>query len=69
MRLNHQSLTPEEPGFIASAAIFRAHPKRGFSNRLMLKTAREAGLLPLGNFDRSLAKLPGAQTPSSRPTR
>ena len=70
MLLNHQSLTLEEPGLIAAAlALFRAHPKLGFSDCLMLEIARKAGHLPLGTFDRRLAKLDGAQTPSSRPTR
>jgi predicted nucleic-acid-binding protein len=68
--LNHQSLTLEEPGLIAAAlTLFRTHPKLGFSDCVMLETARKAGHLPLGTFDRRLAKRSGAQTPSSRPTR
>jgi predicted nucleic acid-binding protein len=32
----------------------------GFSDCLVLETARKAGHLPLGTFDRDLAKLDGA---------
>jgi len=35
-------------------------PALGFSACLVLETARKAGHLPLGTFDRDLAKLVGA---------
>jgi predicted nucleic acid-binding protein len=33
----------------------------GFSDCMMLEVARKAGHLPLGTFDKALAKLDGAQ--------
>jgi predicted nucleic acid-binding protein len=39
--------------------LSRAAP--GFPDRLVLEIARKAGHLPLGTFDRGLAKLEGAQ--------
>ena len=40
--------------------LFRAKPALGFSDRLMLQLARKAGHLPLGTFDRNLARVDGA---------
>jgi hypothetical protein len=40
---------------------FRERPTPGFSDCLMLEIARKAGHLPLGTFDRDLAKVDGAQ--------
>jgi len=42
-------------------ARFRSRPSLGFSDCLVLEIARKAGHLPLGTFDRGLAKLEGAQ--------
>lgn len=42
-------------------AHFRKRPALGFSDCLMLAIARKAGHLPSGTFDRSLAKLEGAE--------
>ena len=39
---------------------FKERPALGFSDCLVLQTARKAGHLPLGTFDRDLAKLDGA---------
>jgi predicted nucleic acid-binding protein len=38
---------------------FKKRPTLGFSDCLVLETARKAGHLPLGTFDRDLAKLDG----------
>jgi predicted nucleic acid-binding protein len=40
---------------------FRKRPAVSFSDCLILEIARKAGHLPLGTFDRGLAKLPDAQ--------
>lgn len=45
----------------AALAQFRARPALGFSGCLVLESARKGGHLPLGTFDRQLAKLDGAQ--------
>jgi predicted nucleic acid-binding protein len=36
-------------------------PSLGFSDCLVLEIARKAGHVPLGTFDRALAKLEGAE--------
>lgn len=60
--LAHAQLTVQDADVVAAALErFRAHPAMGFSDCLVLETARKAGHLPLGTFDRKLSKLPGAQ--------
>jgi predicted nucleic-acid-binding protein len=60
MLLNHQHLTLQDPDAIAAAVEhFRKRPALGFSDCLVLEIARKAGHLPLGTFDRNLAKLDG----------
>ena len=62
MLLNHQHLTLQDPDVVAAALEdFRARPAVGFSDCLVLAIARKSGYLPLGTFDRTLAKLEGAQ--------
>ncbi|HEX4807638.1 MAG TPA: type II toxin-antitoxin system VapC family toxin [Bryobacteraceae bacterium] len=62
MLLNHRTLTVQEPDVVLRALdLFRAKPSLGFSDCLMLQLARKAGHLPLGTFDRGLAKVEGAQ--------
>jgi predicted nucleic-acid-binding protein len=62
MLLDHKSLSIEDPEVIASAiAVFRSNPTIGFSDCLILETARKAGHLPLGTFDRKLSKLRGVE--------
>jgi predicted nucleic-acid-binding protein len=62
MLLNNPTLTLQEPEAVAGALeLFRARPALGFSDCLMLELARKAGHLPLGTFDRKLAKAEGAQ--------
>jgi predicted nucleic-acid-binding protein len=62
MLVAHQSLTVQEPDVVLLALdLLRAKPSLGFANCLMLELARKAGHLPLGTFDRSLAKVDGAE--------
>ena len=62
MLLNHATLTLQDADIVTSALErFRKWPALGFSDCLVLETARRAGHLPLGTFDRGLAKLDGAQ--------
>lgn len=59
--LNHKELTLQDAEVVALALDhFRSRPALGFSDCLVLEIARKAGHLPLGTFDRNLAKLDGA---------
>lgn len=60
MLLNHQQLTVQDADAVAVAvAHFRKRPSLGFSDCLVLEVARKAGHIPLGSFDRNLARLDG----------
>ena len=60
MLLNHEHLTVQDSDNVAEALVhFRQRPALGFSDCLVLAIARKAGHLPLGTFDRNLAKLDG----------
>jgi predicted nucleic-acid-binding protein len=62
MLLAHQHLTLQDPEVVSAAlANFRKEPAVGFSDCLLLEMARKSGHLPLGTFDRDLAKLAGAE--------
>jgi predicted nucleic-acid-binding protein len=62
MLLNHQHVTIQDADVVAAALEHsRRHPRLGFSDCLVLEIARKAGHVPLGTFDRQLAKLDGAQ--------
>ena len=62
MLLNHRDLTVQDAESAAAALEqYRARPAVSFSDCLVLEVARRAGHLPLGTFDRDLAKLDGAQ--------
>lgn len=62
MLLNHATLTVQDADVVASAVEhYRGTPRLGFSDCLALEIARKAGHLPLGTFDRALAKLEGAE--------
>ena len=62
MTLEHEHLTLEDPDVVAAAlAQFQKHPGLGFGDCLILEIARKAGHVPLGTFDRRLAKLQGAE--------
>lgn len=61
MLLNHQHLTLQDADAVAAANDqFRRRPILGFSDCLILAVARKAGHLPLGTFDRNLARLDDA---------
>jgi predicted nucleic-acid-binding protein len=58
MLLNHEHLTLQDSEAVAAAvAGFRRRPALGFSDCLVLEVARKAGHVPLGTFDRNLAKI------------
>jgi predicted nucleic-acid-binding protein len=62
MLLNHRDLVVQDGGMVATALdLFRSKPALGFSDCLILELARRASHLPLGTFDRNLAKVPGTQ--------
>ena len=62
MLLNHRELTVQDgDSVVAALEHYRARPAVSFSDCLVLVTARRAGHLPLGTFDKDLAKLQGAQ--------
>lgn len=60
--LEHEALMLQDAHVVSRALTqFRARPKLGFSDCLMLEVARQAGHLPLGTFDRDLGRLDGAE--------
>jgi predicted nucleic-acid-binding protein len=62
MLLNHKDLTIQDADVVSNALQhFRKRPDLGFSDCLVLEIARKAGHLPLGTFDRGLAKVDGAK--------
>jgi predicted nucleic-acid-binding protein len=63
MLLEHTQLVIQDPDVVAEALqLFKASRRCEFSDCLILATARRAGHLPLGTFDRALAHLEGATT-------
>lgn len=62
MLLNHQHLTVQDSDIAADALRqYRLRPSLGFSDCLVLESARKAGHLPLGTIDRDLARVAGAE--------
>jgi predicted nucleic-acid-binding protein len=62
MLLNHNELTVQDPDVVTSALErFRKYPALGFSDCLVVEIARKSGHLPMGTFDRDLAKLDGVK--------
>lgn len=58
----HESLVLQDAETVGLAlAQFQLKPALGFSDCLVLEIARKAGHMPLGTFDRALARLAGAQ--------
>lgn len=62
MLLSHQYFVVQDPETVAAALeMFRKRHALGFSDCLILEIARRSGHLPLGTFDRDLAKVEGAE--------
>ncbi|MEW6167981.1 MAG: type II toxin-antitoxin system VapC family toxin [Pseudomonadota bacterium] len=62
MLLNHRDLVMQDADVVEAALRhYRNKPALGFSDCLVAEIARKAGHLPLGTFDRELAKLDGVQ--------
>jgi predicted nucleic-acid-binding protein len=60
MLIDHENLTLQDSEAVEAAlTLFRARPALGFSDCLILHLARKAGHLPLGTFDRALARVEG----------
>lgn len=58
MLLNHRDLVLQERDVVSAAlARFRRRPKLGFSDCMVLESARKAGHVPLATFDKELGKL------------
>ena len=56
--LDHETLVVQDQDVVVRAlAHLRKKPSLGFSDCLILESARKAGHLPLGSFDRGLARL------------
>jgi predicted nucleic-acid-binding protein len=62
MLLNHEHLTLQDQDVVEAAVEkFRQHKGVTFSDVLVLEIARKSGHVPLGTFDRNLARLQGAK--------
>lgn len=62
MLLNHQQLTIADADAVAAALDqYRRNPRASFSDCLVLETARKAGHVPVGTFDRQFARLEGTR--------
>lgn len=62
MLLNHEHLTLQDQDVVEAAVEkFRQHKRVAFSDVLVLEVARKSGHVPLGTFDRNLAKLEGGK--------
>jgi predicted nucleic-acid-binding protein len=61
MLLRHANLTIQDSEVVAAAlSHYRGRQKVGFSDCLILEVAKKAGHIPVGTFDREMAKLEGA---------
>jgi predicted nucleic-acid-binding protein len=62
MLMHHEHFVLQDSDLVAEALrVFRSKSSVGFSDCLVLELARKAGHLPLGTFDRNLAKLEGTE--------
>ena len=62
MLLDHRDLAIQEPDVVAAAVEqLRKTPRVGFSDCLILETARKAGHLPVGTFHRDFGKVSGTE--------
>lgn len=60
--LSHRHLIVQDAEAMAAALeLFRLRPALGFNDCVILESARKAGHLPLGTFDRALSKVEGAE--------
>jgi predicted nucleic-acid-binding protein len=61
--LDHKDLVLQDREVVSAALeVFRSRPALGFTDCLLLATARKAGHLPLGTFDRLLGRMEGARS-------
>ena len=61
MLLDHRDLVLQDRETVeAGLSLFRARPALGFSECVVIESARKAGHLPLGTFDWHLSKVDGA---------
>jgi predicted nucleic-acid-binding protein len=61
MLLSEKDLTVQDSDVVIAAINqLRTHPALGFTDCMILETARKLGHLPLGTFDRGLSKVDGA---------
>jgi predicted nucleic-acid-binding protein len=62
MLLDHDNLVVQDADVVRAAlSTFRKRPALGFSDCLIVEVARKAGHVPVGTFDRRLARLPDTQ--------
>lgn len=62
MLTEHAQLVVQKPDVVLAALeAFRSRDGVGFADCLILETARKAGHLPLGTFDRVFSELEGAE--------
>ena len=62
MLLNHEHLTVQDADAVEAALeSFRARPAVSFSDNLIVEIARKTGHIPVGTFDKALAKVEGVQ--------
>ena len=62
MLLSHEHLTVQDQEVVEAAVEkFRRHKRVSFSDVFVLEIARKGGHVPLGTFDRDLAKLEGTE--------
>lgn len=62
MLLDHDRLTLQDEDVVRKAhATFRGEPTAGFSDCLIVETARKAGHRPVGTFDRRLSRVDGTE--------
>lgn len=62
MLLKHESLTIQDPETVSTALdLFRSRPRLRFTDCFIFETARKAGQLPLGTFDKDLGKVDSVQ--------
>jgi predicted nucleic-acid-binding protein len=62
MLLEHEQIAIQDPDIVAAALTrYSERARPGFTDCLVLEIARRAGHLPLGTFDKALARIDGAE--------